>query len=43
MIKRIFTPTLVGVTALILQYLSRFWIFEWWSRKGLFGIRILRP
>jgi hypothetical protein len=43
MIKRIFTPTLVGVTPLILLYLSRFWIFEWLSQEGQFGIRILRP
>ena len=43
MIKRIFALVLVAVTALILLYLSRFWIFEWWGREGLFGISDLRP
>ena len=43
MIKRIFALVLVAVTALILLYLSRFWIFEWWGRDGLFGISDLRP
>jgi hypothetical protein len=43
MIKRILALLIVCVTALILFYLSRFWIFEWWGREGLFGIRELRP
>lgn len=43
MIKRIFALLLVAAAALILLYLSRFWIFEWWGRDGLFGVRELRP
>lgn len=27
----------------VLAYLSRFWIFDFWSRDGLAGISALRP
>ena len=43
MIKRIFALSAVAVVALVLLYVSRFWIFDWWGREGLFGFRELRP
>ena len=43
MIKRILALLVVAAIALVLLYLSRFWIFDWWGREGLFGIRELRP
>ncbi|MEM7524203.1 MAG: hypothetical protein AAF360_10685 [Pseudomonadota bacterium] len=27
----------------VAAYLSRFWIFDWWGRDGLFGLSELRP
>ncbi|EEE36099.1 conserved hypothetical protein [Rhodobacteraceae bacterium KLH11] len=29
--------------AIVLLYLSRFWIFDLWGRPGLFGLRSLPP
>lgn len=43
MIRRIVILAIVAIVALVLFYLSRFWVFDWWSRDGLFGIRDLRP
>lgn len=43
MIKRILILVIVAIVTLVLFYLSRFWIFDLWSREGLFGLRDLRP
>jgi len=33
----------VSITGLLLLYVSRFWIFAWWERPGLFGLKQLPP
>ena len=43
MIRHIFMLAVMILLAAILLYLSRFWIFSWWGRDGLFGIEALRP
>lgn len=43
MTRRIVSLIVVGLVALILFYLSRFWVFQLWGNEGLFGIRMLRP
>lgn len=43
MSRRIFWLLLTLSVAVILFYLSRFWIFDLWGRAGLFGFRDLRP
>jgi hypothetical protein len=41
--KRLFWMLLTFALALILLYLSRFWVFSLWDRSGLFGLQDLRP
>ena len=41
--KRALILLLVALLGLIMLYLSRFWVFELWSRPGLFGLSELRP
>ena len=41
--KRVFFLLLVALLGLIMLYLSRFWVFDLWSRSGLFGLAELRP
>lgn len=31
------------ILTVVLLYISRFWIFDFWGREGLFGIEYLRP
>ena len=33
---------LVAVLIAVFAYLSRFWVFTWWGREGLFGVEWLR-
>ena len=33
----------MSITGLLLLYISRFWIFNWWDRPGLFGLKQLPP
>lgn len=40
---RIFGVAFAIGLAVALLYLSRFWIFKWWPRDGLFGWDVLRP
>ncbi|MGC3937397.1 hypothetical protein ACOTTU_06285 [Roseobacter sp. EG26] len=41
--RRAFMIVIVALLALIMFYLSRFWILSLWSRDGLFGQQALRP
>ena len=41
--KRIVWTVIVITLALVLAYLSRFWVFDLWERAGLLGITELRP
>ncbi len=41
--KRVLILLIVALIAVILLYLSRFWLFDLWPRSGLFGIEELRP
>ena len=43
MTRRILSLLVVAIVTVILVYLSRFWIFDLWSRAGLFGVQDLRP
>ena len=43
MIRRVVWMFVAFAAATILLYLSRFWVFELWTRAGLFGISELRP
>ena len=43
MARRIFGLVVIAIIAVILLYLSRFWIFNLWGRDGLAGIAELRP
>ena len=43
MIRRILWTLIAVALAATLAYLSRFWIFDWWGREGLFGQQALRP
>ena len=43
MIRHVFMLAVVILVGAILLYLSRFWIFSWWGRDGLFGVEALRP
>lgn len=43
MIARFFWLLIAAVVGVILLYLSRFWVFDLWSRDGLFGITEIRP
>lgn len=40
---RVFSLALVGLVALALVYVSRFWDWSLWGREGLWGIEALRP
>ncbi len=40
---RIIGLILAILLAVIFLYISRFWIFDLWTREGLFGIEYLRP
>jgi len=35
--------SVISLVSLVIFYLSRFWIFKWWSRKGLFEIDSIKP
>lgn len=41
--SRILWLVATAAIAVILLYLSRFWIFDLWSRDGLLGVKELRP
>ena len=41
--RRILNLVTVSLAAILLFYISRFWIFTWWDRPGLFGIKQLPP
>ncbi len=43
MIGRIFWLVLAIFVGVALLYISRFWVFNLWSRDGLLGIPSLRP
>lgn len=43
MMRRIIWMTVTVIVAVVLLYLSRFWVFEFWSRDGLLGVKELRP
>lgn len=43
MIRSVTAFATVGLVALLLFYVSRFWNFRLWDDAGLFGLRILRP
>ena len=40
---RVLGLILAFLLAVILIYISRFWVFDLWPREGLFGIEYLRP
>ena len=42
-IGRVFGVALAILLAAILLYVSRYWLFDLWSREGLFGVEYLRP
>lgn len=41
--QRIIGLVLAILAGILLLYLSRFWVFNLWSRDGLVGIKALRP
>ena len=41
--KRIALLVLVFAVGIMMLYLSRFWVFDFWPRSGLFGWDALRP
>jgi len=41
--KRVLLLLFVALLGVVMLYLSRFWVFELWSRPGLFGLSELRP
>ena len=41
--SRVLGLILAFLLAVILIYISRFWVFDLWPREGLFGIDYLRP
>lgn len=41
--KRVFWTCIVLLLTAVFAYLSRFWIFAWWGRDGLFGLPSLVP
>ncbi len=41
--RRFLNLIIVSITGILLFYASRFWIFEWWDRPGLFGLKQLPP
>ena len=43
MTRRIIWMLITAALAVSLLYISRFWMFELWSRDGLLGIKALRP
>ena len=43
MTKRIVWMVITISAAVVLVYLSRFWVFDLWGREGLFGIQEIRP
>ena len=43
MIARVFWISVVAVLSVVAFYLSRFWIFPWWGREGLWGLEWARP
>ena len=43
MIGRILWLAATIIVAIVLLYISRFWPFDLWSWKGLFGIKSLPP
>lgn len=43
MTRRVLYLLLAAVIGIVALYLSRFWIFEFWGREGLFEIEALRP
>lgn len=43
MIARLFWLLIAVGVGVAMLYLSRFWVFDLWSRDGLFGVEALRP
>ena len=41
--RHIISLSIVAFISLILFYASRFWIFSWWDRPGLFELKQLPP
>ncbi|MEM7547385.1 MAG: hypothetical protein AAF367_17790 [Pseudomonadota bacterium] len=41
--RRVVGIAVAAIFLAVLAYLSRFWVFRWWERDGLFGIEVLRP
>lgn len=41
--RRVLSLLVVAAVAVVLVYLSRFWVFRLWPRPGLFGLSELRP
>ena len=42
MIGRVLGVSVAVCLLTIFAYVSRFWVFEWWGREGLFGVEELR-
>lgn len=43
MARRLIWMAIAIALTIVAAYLSRFWIFRWWGREGLFGFEDLRP
>lgn len=43
MMHRVIWLAVTVAAAVVLVYLSRFWVFDLWGRQGLFGVQELRP
>ncbi len=41
--KRFISHLIIWPFTFILLYISRFWVFEWWERPGLFDLKALPP
>ena len=41
--RQVIGITVALILLTVLAYVSRFWVFSWWERGGLFGIEALRP
>lgn len=41
--RRVFWLALTIIVMVPMFYLSRFWVFKFWGRDGLFGIKDIRP
>jgi len=41
--RKIISLSIVAITGFILLYISRFWLFSFWDRAGLFDLKQLPP